>query len=129
MYFGIKMNQYKISNIKKTLKAIRHSIRGLKIAFLTESALRLEIGIFIILIPLSFVFKSNFLSQILLITPWFLVIIVELINTAIETIVDRIGLEHHQLSARAKDIGSAAVFIAILNAAVIWLFFIVNMLD
>jgi diacylglycerol kinase (ATP) len=122
------MKQHKIFNIKKTLMAVRHSIRGLKIAFLTESALRLEIGIFIILIPFSFVFKSNFLNQVLLITPWFLVIIVELINTAVETIVDRIGLEHHQLSAKAKDIGSAAVFIAILNAVVIWLLLIVNML-
>jgi diacylglycerol kinase (ATP) len=114
--------------VKKILMAIRHPIRGLKIAILTEATLRLEIGIFIILIPLAFIFGSNVLSQILLISSWFLVIIIELVNTAIETIVDRIGFDHHKLSAKAKDIGSAAVLLAGLNAAIIWLLFIINFL-
>ena len=120
------MNQHKALDLKKLFSAIRHPIHGLKIAFLTEAALRLEIGIFIILVPLAFVFGYNTLSQVLLITSWILVIIAELINTAIETIVDRISSEHHHLSAKAKDIGSAIVLLAAANAAFIWLLFIIR---
>ena len=120
------MNHRKTFDIKKTLMAIQHPMRGFKVAFLTEATLRLEIGIFIILIPLAFIFGPNVLSQAFLISSWFLVIILELVNTAIETIVDRIGFDHHKLSAKAKDIGSAAVLIAGLNAAIIWLLFIIN---
>jgi diacylglycerol kinase (ATP) len=112
--------------VKKNLMTIWHPMRGLKIAFLTETMLRLEIGMLIILIPLAFVLGSNVLDQVLLISSWFLVIIMELVNTAIETIVDRIGLDHHKLSAKAKDIGSAAVLVAGLNAAIIWGLFIIN---
>lgn len=112
--------------VNKILTAIRHPLRGIKIAFLSETTLRLEIGIFIVLLPLAFILGANVLDQVLLISSWILVIIMELVNTAIETIVDRIGLDHHKLSAKAKDIGSAAVLVAGLNAAITWGLFIIN---
>jgi diacylglycerol kinase (ATP) len=120
------MNQHKANTLKDKLMAIRHPIRGLKTTFLTETSLRLEIAVLLILIPLAFIIGSNIISRILLITSWFLVIIMELINTAIETIVDRIGFEHHKLSAKAKDIGSAAVLMAGINAITIWLLLIIK---
>ena len=123
------MNKHSIFDFKKTLTAIKHPLRGMKIAFLTEVSLRQELVVFIILIPLAFLFGHNAISRVLLISSWVLVIIIELINTAIETIVDRIGFEHHNLSAKAKDIGSAAVLVAGLNAAMIWIFFIIEFLN
>ena len=120
------MNQHKANTFKDTLMAIRHPLRGLKVAFLTETTLRLEIAVLVPLIPLAFIIGYNTISQVLLITSWLLVIIVELINTAIETIVDRIGFEYHELSARAKDIGSAAVLIAGTNAVITWVLFVIK---
>lgn len=122
------MNEYSIFNIKKILTSIRHPLRGLKVAFLTEVSLRQEMLLFAILTPLAFIFAHNAAGRSLLIGSLLLVIIMELINTAIETIVDRIGVEHHHLSGKAKDIGSAAVLVAGLNALIIWLLFIVEFL-
>jgi len=113
-------NIKKAFNVKEILIAIRHPIHGLKIAFLTEATIRWELIILIILIPLTFTISQNITHQILLISSWMFVIIMELINTTIETIVDRIGFEHNRLSAKAKDISSAAVLLAGLNAAIIW---------
>ena len=74
-----------------------------------------------VLVPLALWLGNNGLEQALLISVWLLVLMFELVNSAIEAIVDRIGPELHELSGRAKDIGSAAVLVALINAAVVWL--------
>jgi diacylglycerol kinase (ATP) len=96
-------------------------MQGLRAALRTEAALRLEFFILAAAIPLAWMLKSTAVERALLISSWMLVIVVEMINSAIESTVDRIGSEHHELSGRAKDIGSAAVFCAICLAGSIWL--------
>ncbi len=105
---------------KKICRATIDSIAGLKAAFHFQLAFRLEVLFLCLgLILAPFVGKS--LAQIfILILSLILIIIVELINSAIETVVNRISLEYHELSGRAKDLGSAAVFIAVLMAIIIW---------
>ena len=85
-----------------------------------EAAFRQELLLIVLLMPLAF-FVGDGLNQILLlmVISW-LVVIVEILNSAIEAIVDRIGSEHHELSGRAKDMGSAAVFIALMLNAIVW---------
>ncbi|MFM5120530.1 diacylglycerol kinase [Aeromonas veronii] len=85
-----------------------------------EAAFRQELLLIVLLMPLAF-FVGDGLNQILLlmVISW-LVVIVEILNSAIEAVVDRIGSEHHELSGRAKDMGSAAVFIALMLNAIVW---------
>jgi diacylglycerol kinase (ATP) len=98
------------------------SIRGLRAAIRTELAFRLELLVLVLVFPAAWTLTQVGVERALLIGSWLLVMIVELINSAIETIVDRIGSERHDLSGRAKDLGSAAVFGAIVLAASVWLF-------
>lgn len=98
-----------------------NSIRGLKAAVVFDFSFRLEHYLSIIVVPLALLIGNNQLEYILLIFSWFLILIIELVNTAIETVIDRIGLERHTLAGRAKDLGSAAVFLAFINASLIWL--------
>lgn len=106
--------------VLRLLRALKNSVVGLKAAIKREAAFRLELIVSVIVIPLAFYFGETHTQIALLLCSWFLVLIVELLNTAIETVVDRIGLEQHELSGRAKDIGSAAVLIALLNVVVVW---------
>lgn len=93
---------------------------GLRAAFVNEAAFRQELALFVVMAPLGYWLGSSGVERALLIGSVLLVLIVELLNSAIEAVVDRIGAERHDLSGRAKDIGSAAVFVALLNVAVIW---------
>lgn len=99
--------------------AAGYSMEGIKAA-LSEAAFRLEVMVAIIAIPLAFFVAGSAVETALLIGSVLLVLIVELLNTAVEATVNRISLEIHPLSKRAKDIGSAAVFITVINALVIW---------
>jgi len=108
--------------LRRIVNATRYSCNGLGQGWRTQAALRYEIYILLGLIPLAWLAGKNPLERALLIGSWLLVIIVELVNSAVETIVDRIGSERHELSGRAKDFGSAAVFCAIVLSAMIWLF-------
>ncbi|MGE5215969.1 MAG: diacylglycerol kinase [Chloroflexota bacterium] len=108
--------------LRRVVNATRYSRVGMAEAWRTQAALRYEIYLLLILVPLAWRLGSTALERALLIASWLLVIVVELLNSAIETIVDRIGGERHELSGRAKDIGSAAVFGAIVLAATVWLF-------
>jgi len=101
-------------------------MRGLLGALRTEVALRLELLILAAVIPLAWILKGGTLERALLIGSWMAVIVVEVINTAIETMVDRIGSERNELSGRAKDLGSAAVFCAIVTAGTVWLLILIN---
>nr|ATQ63377.1 diacylglycerol kinase [Aeromonas caviae]ATQ63382.1 diacylglycerol kinase [Proteus mirabilis]ATQ63393.1 diacylglycerol kinase [Escherichia coli] len=95
-------------------------MKGLSSAWRHEAAFRQELLLIVLLMPLAF-FVGDGLNQILLlmVISW-LVVIVEILNSAIEAVVDRIGSEHHELSGRAKDMGSAAVFIALMLNAIVW---------
>ena len=102
-------------------KACGYSIAGLKAAFKYEQAFRLEIYLSLVLIPLAIWLANSPIELVLMIGSWVLVMIVELFNSAIEATVDRIGSEKHELSGRAKDIGSAAVMISVLLSIFTWL--------
>ena len=102
------------------VKAAGYSMKGLKAAILHEEAFRLELMAVIVMLPLAIWLGGGVVEKALLIGSLLLVLVVELINSAIEAVVDRISVDHHELSGRAKDIGSAAVFIALVNVAVVW---------
>ncbi len=102
-------------------KATGYSLAGLRSTFKYEQAFRLEIYLSIILIPLAIWLSHSPIELVLLVGSWVLVMIVELLNSAIEATVDRIGSEMHELSGRAKDIGSAAVMISVLLSLFTWL--------
>jgi len=100
--------------------AFRYSLAGLRAAFKHEDAFRQECLLAAILIPAAFFVPATLLGKAILIGSTLLVLIVELINSAIEATVDRVSLEHHRLAKRAKDIGSAAVLLTLLNLALMW---------
>jgi len=96
------------------------SWKGFAGAFREEAAFRQELALAVVVIPLGLWLGKNGIERVLLIAPMFIVLIVELINSAIEATVDRIGLERHALSGLAKDIGSAAVFSSLTLLVVVW---------
>ena len=104
----------------RLLNATRFSWQGLCAAYCNEQAFRQEVLVLVVIVPLAFFLTDISLERALLIASWMLVMIVELLNSAIEAVVDRFGEELHVLSGRAKDIGSAAVMFAILLCAVTW---------
>lgn len=95
-------------------------MRGLRAAWRNEEAIRQEIALIIVLTPAAFWVGTNAVEYSLLIGTLLLIMITELLNSAIESTVDRIGTEHHELSGRAKDIGSAAVFVSMMLAGLTW---------
>ncbi len=114
-------NQHKgKTGLKRVWNALFYSLSGFQAAFRHEDAFRQEVILAAILIPACFFLTPSATARALMIGSVLLVLIVELINSAIEATVDRISLEDHQLAKRAKDIGSAAVFVALANVAVIW---------
>jgi diacylglycerol kinase (ATP) len=108
------------TGITRLIRAVHFSYDGLRAAYAHEEAVRIEIALVLIGIPLGLYFGDNTAEHLLLVGSLMLVLIVELMNTAIERTVDRISSERHDLSKQAKDAGSAAVFVAILLAAFIW---------
>ena len=101
--------------------AFHYSLAGLSAAYRHEDAFRQETHLAIILIPLALLLPATGIGHALMIGSVMLVLIVELLNSAVEATVDRISLENHRLAKRAKDIGSAAVLISLINVVVIWL--------
>jgi len=104
----------------RLLKATRCSMLGFKAAYKHESAFRQELWLCCLLLPVSLFIATSGVQLGLLIGSLLLILLVEVINSAIEAIVDRIGLELHELSGRAKDLGSTAVFLALCIFVVIW---------
>ncbi len=104
----------------RVLRAFGWSMAGLKAAFIGEAAFRQEVALVAVLAPLALWFGRNGVERALLVASLLLVLIAELLNSAVEAVVDRVGPEHHPLAGRAKDIGSAAVFISLLNVVVVW---------
>lgn len=105
---------------KRVLNAFFYSIDGMKAALRHEDAFRQEMLLAVILIPLAIFLEPGALGRALMIASVLLVLIVELLNSAVEAAVDRISFEHHHLIKRAKDMGSAAVLVALLNVCVVW---------
>jgi diacylglycerol kinase (ATP) len=108
------------TGLKRILSATRHSVAGLREALRCEDAFRQELILALVLVPLAFWVGTSAVERALLIGSVLLVLIVELVNSAVEATVDRISFENHRLAKRAKDIGSAAVLLTLLNAALIW---------
>lgn len=108
------------TGLKRVWNAFFYSVAGFKAAWKHEDAFRQETLLALVLVPVAAWLGETGLERAALIASLFLVIIVELINSAIEATVDRISLENHQLAKRAKDIGSAAVLVALVNVWVVW---------
>lgn len=115
--YGVKRSVYPW---QRFAKSTYYSYKGLRSALYREQAFRFEAYALVVAIPLSTLVATNALEYLMLIGSIVFVMIVELLNTGIETIVDRIGVEHNELSGRAKDAGSAAVFLSILLSASVW---------
>ncbi|HXY75861.1 MAG TPA: diacylglycerol kinase [Steroidobacteraceae bacterium] len=105
----------------RLLRALGASVRGLVGAFREEAAFRQELGFAMLVIPLGLWLGRSGVERALLIAPMLLILIVELVNSAIEATVDRIGFERHALAGLAKDIGSAAVFMSFVLLTAVWL--------
>lgn len=108
------------TGIRRLMNAFGYSLQGFGAAFKHEDAFRQEVFLAIVLIPLALYLGDNRVEQALMIASVLLVLIVELLNSAIEAAVDHTSIERHPLAKQAKDIGSAAVFIALLIVAVVW---------
>jgi diacylglycerol kinase (ATP) len=110
-----------LSGISRIIAATSNSLRGIRDAWRHEAAFRQDVTLSALLLLLSFWMAQTLLEWLILILPLFLLLIVEILNSAIENIVDRIGEERHILSGRAKDMGSAAVLFCLILIAVVWL--------
>lgn len=106
--------------LRRIIDAAGYSAAGLASAWRGEEAFRQEAALGLLLAPLALWLGSSPLEQALLFGSWLLVMIVEVLNTAVEAAIDRIGDEHHPLSGQAKDLGSAAVFLSLVLAALVW---------
>jgi diacylglycerol kinase (ATP) len=101
-------------------RAMQWSLQGLRATWTLESAFRLEVYLFVVLAPLGFWLGADGVERAILIGCLFVVLIVEVLNSALEAVVDRFGSEWHELAKRAKDMGSAAVFLSDLNVLLCW---------
>ncbi|MFP7723464.1 diacylglycerol kinase [Lysobacter sp. A3-1-A15] len=104
----------------RILKAATWSMQGLGAAWLHESSFRLEVYLFVVLAPLGWWLGETPVERVLLIGSMLLVMSIELLNSSIEAVIERYGAEFHELAGRAKDMGSAAVFVLMLNVALTW---------
>ena len=116
----------KIGHLARFAPATRNSIAGLKAAYKHEIAFRQEVFLLLVLTPVAFYIANGFVEFVLLMSGIVVIIITELLNSAIEAVVDRVGLERHELSGRAKDLASAAVTTSLIIASLVWLAFIIQ---
>ncbi|MEE9357184.1 diacylglycerol kinase [Candidatus Vondammii sp. HM_W22] len=115
------MASQKATGLRRIISAFGYSIAGLKVCYKHEAAFRQELLVLLVLLPLGLWLGQTGVERALLLGSLLLVPLVELLNSGIEAIVDRFSGEIHELSGRAKDIGSAAVFLAIALASTVWL--------
>lgn len=108
------------TGLTRIFHAFGYSMQGLTAAFKNEAAFRQEVALVLCLSPLAVWLAPGYVELALLLSTIFLVLIVELLNSAVEAVVDRIGDEPHELAGRAKDIGSAAVFISLALVVIVW---------
>lgn len=108
------------TGVRRIINAMFFSFAGIKTAWQNEAAFRQESLLCVVLIPAGVWLGQNAVERALLIGSCLIVLIVELLNTAVEFVVDRVGTDHHRLSGQAKDLGSAAVFMSLVLVVVIW---------
>ena len=108
------------TGLTRIIKAFGFSMQGFKALWKHEAAFRQELMLAVILLPTAFYLARTSIELIVLVMPVFIVLIVEILNSAIEAIVDRVSDEKHELSGRAKDMGSAAVLLSLLLTALVW---------
>ena len=108
------------TGIARIIAATGYSIGGIRAALANEAAFRQEVIALLVLLPVSFFIAQTPMQWLVLVAPLVLLLVVELLNSAIETVVDRIGPEHHELSGRAKDMGSAAVMLTLVLIVLCW---------
>ena len=113
-----KHNQ--VGGIRRIWNAALYSVAGIRAAFRNEAAFRQELMLCAVMVPAAFWVGENAVERSLLVGTCLLVLVVELLNSAVEAVVDRIGEDMHQLSGRAKDMGSAAVFISLWLTVICW---------
>ena len=121
--FAIAMNESPFkgkTGLTRVWNAFHYSMAGRAAAYRNEDAFRQEVWLAAVLVPLALWLPASGIGKALMIASVLLVILVELVNSAVEAAVDRISFEQHHLAKRAKDIGSAAVFVALVNAVVVW---------
>ena len=104
----------------RILKAAKWSMQGLGAAWLHESSFRLEVYLFVLLAPMALWLGQTPVERVLLIGSMLVVLSVELLNSAVEAVIERYGPEFHELAGRAKDMGSAAVFVVMMNVLLTW---------
>ena len=109
------------TGLRRIWNALFYSFDGFKAAYRHEDAFRQEVWLAVVLIPLALFLPASGTGKSLMIASVVVVLIVELLNSAVEATVDRVSLEHHRLAKRAKDIGSAAVLLSLINVVVVWL--------
>jgi len=114
------MNKPGKTGLTRIIHAYGYSMQGIRAAFKHEAAFRQELFLAMILIPLAFFITQDVVKLALLISTPLFVLVVEILNSAIEAVVDRFGDEHHELSGRAKDMGSAAVWFSLLITLLVW---------
>ena len=110
---------------QRLVQATIVSLNGLREAYRSEPAFRQELFVFLLVIPTAWILTTTRMERALLIGSWMLVIVVEMVNSAIEAAVDRMGEERHELSRKAKDFGSAAVFCSIIFSVTVWILVLV----
>lgn len=108
------------TGFKRVIYAAKYSWKGFKSTWKHEAAFRQEVWLFALLLPVAFWLSETLMEWIALIAVLLLVMVVELLNSAVESVVDRVGSDFHKLSGRAKDQGSAAVLIAFVIAFIVW---------
>lgn len=113
-------NENKPTGLKRIHLATLNSFRAFQWLYINESAFKQELLLLLIAIPITFCFDISIKEQVILVLALLFIMFTEVINTAIEAVVDRVGLDIHPLSGLAKDLGSAAVFISLVFAASIW---------
>jgi diacylglycerol kinase (ATP) len=109
------------TGLRRIWNALFYSFEGLKAAYRHEDAFRQEVWLAVVLVPVALFLPASGTGKALMIASVLGVLIVELLNSAVEATVDRVSLENHRLAKRAKDIGSAAVLFSLINVAVVWL--------
>ncbi|MGO1248061.1 MAG: diacylglycerol kinase [Oceanisphaera sp.] len=117
------------TGLARIVAAGGYSVKGLKAAYQHEAAFRQECWLLVVLLPIVLIWDISLLAKALLMITMVLVLIVELFNSAIEAVVDRIGPEFHELSGRAKDIGSAGVMLALVLCGITWLLVFLDWLN
>ena len=125
--YNINQNPHKGNRgLTRAIYAAKNSWHGLIFAFKEESAFRQELVLLVILSPIALLLPVGLVEKALMICSLIMVLVIELLNSSVEAAIDRISFEHHDLSKRAKDFGSAAVMLALLIALIIWVAVLYN---